>query len=120
MPRLPILLLMVILSGCALKENTLRQETSPLTYSSANPPQAVAECMARNMETVLLGAHSSIRPMQGAGGLEVIARGGDESIYAIAEITSNGKESSASMWFSQILHLVRGPQENGMKFMLGC
>jgi len=120
MPRFQVLFLVAAISGCALNESTLRQETSPLTYTSTNPPKAVAECMARNMETVLLGAHSAIRSMEGAGGLEVIARGGDDSIYAIAEITSNGRESSASMWFSQVLHLIRGPQENGMKFMLGC
>lgn len=120
MPKLHVLSLVAALSGCALNENTLRQEASPLTYTSTNAPKAVAECMAKNMESVLLGAHTAIRPVEGTGGLKVIARGGDDSIYAIGEITSNGKVSSASMWFSQVLHLVRGPQENGMKFMLGC
>jgi hypothetical protein len=76
--------------------------------------------MAKNMETALLGARTAIRPMDEPGGLEVIARGSDGTIYAIAEITSNGKESSARMWFSQVLHLIRGTQEHGMKFMLGC
>ena len=110
----------LVLAGCALNEGTLRQENSPLTYTSANPPRAVAECMARNMEVVLVRAHATIRPMESPGGLEVLARGPNDSLYALAEITANGKDTSASMWFSPILHMLRGPQETGMKFMLGC
>jgi hypothetical protein len=115
-----ITVLTMVLAGCALNESALRQESPPLIYNSANPPRAVAECMARNMEAVLLGAHATVRPMQSPGGLEVIARGGDDSIYALAEVSANGKDTAASMWFSRILYLLRGPQETGMKFMLGC
>ena len=62
------------LAGCALNEYAPRLETPVLSYASANAPQAVAECMARNMHNELLGAHAAVRPMRSGQGPEIIAR----------------------------------------------
>ena len=101
----------LMLAGCALSEGSLRQQDQPLTYDSRVPPGELARCLAKNMESHLLGAHATIRPLESPPGLEVIARGGDNSIYALADITADGGGSKVEMWFSQILRLYRGAQE---------
>ena len=110
----------LLLAACALDAGSLRQETPPLTYTSRRSPVEVADCMARNMEKFLFAARSSIRPAGPGDALEVLARGADDSIYALAELRSADGGTAASMWFSPAIRMLRGPQETGMKFMLDC
>jgi hypothetical protein len=95
-----LILVALMLSACAQTPQQVVDLGEKLTVSSQKPPQAAADCMARNADDFQYPKITArIRPGTVAGSVEVVGQDtGGTLIFARAEPAGSG--SSISVWMS--------------------